>query len=407
MAFLRPSTSLRLLFPIAVAASLVSTSCDQRPSTRVLEVRLREMEKKLEVIEKRADSALLAAETSSQDLKNRVATAEQKGVEAVEQTSKMVTDAEARFQRIEQSLNNIIRTKEDSEAIAYLDPAMPGHRTLQTDHGTFLVRLETIERNALGGFNIELNVGNPMGLEIQEYRLKGDFGQPAPKLNPGEPYSDYSKRLDEWQQTLTPYDQTLVDIIQPDTWSRVVLPVNASSEEDLKLIRVAMVIQRARLSNQSGEAGAGEFSVINADSDGAGLVKTDYGPLLMTVTGMESEGTSTRVKVMVGNPFGFTINEGFMKGQFGPTPPKKMDTEAPNLYQKRLQIWSEQMEDFQTIFSGSIAPLRWSEASFTLPTVDQNAIKYLRIQLNITNITLPKRPASSGGLDTGGVGGGF
>ncbi|MCB1230960.1 MAG: hypothetical protein KDN19_11865 [Verrucomicrobiae bacterium] len=393
MAFLRPFFIFLRLCPAWVAGALLLSGCDQGPSTRVIDVRMRELEDKIKLLEKRTDSAMLAAETGSQDLINRIESAEQKGTEAVEQTSAMVTETESRFQRIEQSLTNVIRTKEESEAVAYLDPTSPGHRTLQTDHGTFLVRLEGFEKNPLGGFNVELNVGNPMGLEIQEYRLKGDFGQPAPKLNPGEAYSDFSKRLDEWQTSLTPFEQTLTDPILPNAWSRVILPLNAGSEDALKLIRVAMVIQRARLANQEGSEG--EFSVINADSDGAGLVKTDYGPLLMTVTGMEPEGTSTRVNVMVGNPFGFVINEGMLTGQFGPSPPRKMETEAPALYQKRLQIWSEQMEDFQTRFSGSIAPLRWSQASFTLPTTDQNSIKYLRIKLQVSNITLPKQSGST------------
>ncbi len=397
------SFSLSRLLP-ALVVLLASSGCEQKPSTRVLEVRMKELEDKLKLVEKRTDSAMLTAETASQDLVNRIEAAEQKGAEAVQQTAAMVTETEARFQRLEQSLTNVIRTKEESEAVAYLDPAQPGHRTLQTDHGTFLVRLESISPNALGGYDVELNVGNPMGLEIQEYRLKGDFGQPAPTLNPGEPYSEFSKRLDEWQKTLTPYDQTLTDVVMPDAWSRVVLPLKAGSQEELKLIRVAMVIKRARLANQEGTGG--EFSVINTDSDGAGLVKTDYGPLLMTVVGMEPEGASTRVRVMVGNPFGFIINEGILSGQFGPTPPRKMETEAPPLYQKRLQIWSEQMQDFQTRFIGTISPLRWSEASFTVPSNDQNAIKYLRIQMQISNITLPKQSSSSPGAGAG-VGSGF
>lgn len=357
----------------------------------MLERRIEELEDKLKVIEKRADTAILSTEVGSQDLKQRIEAAEQKSTEALNQTSTIVSDQEARFQRVEQSLTNVMRIKEESEAVAYLEPSAPGHRTLQTEHGTFLVRIESIERDIPGGgYRVELNIGNPVGLEVQEFRLKGDFGQLAPKLQPGEAYGDFSKRLDEWQKTMTPFDEGMIESLEPNAWTRVSLPLRAATtKESLQLIRVAMTVNRAKLANQEGE---GEFSVVNADSDGAGLVKTDYGPLLMTVIGMEPEGAATRVKLMVGNPFGFVINEARITGQFGPSPPRKMETEAVELYRKRLELWSEQMSPLETSFSGSIAPLRWSEASFLVPSADQSRIKYLRLKMQVTNLTLPKTP---------------
>ena len=49
------------------------------------------------------------------------------------------------------------------------------------------------------------------------------------------------------------------------------------------------------------------------------------------------------------------------------------------------------MKDFQTTLTGSIQPLSWSPASFLLPTSDVTQIKYLRLQLKVTNITLPRQ----------------
>ena len=315
--------------------AVILPSCERGPSGRVLEVRLEKLEAKLEAMEDDTETSLLTTETGTQDLKRRLEALEQGSKEALTQTSTLVSENETRFQRLEQNLNGVMRIKEDSEAVAYLDPKAPGHRTLKTNHGTFLVRLERIDRNPVGGFTAILNIGNSMGLEVQEYRLKGDFGDPPPQLQPGEAYGDYSKRLDEWQKSLTPFEVGVTDVIGPNAWSQVNLPLNAANEEDLQSIRLAMTIQRARLANQDGQ---GEFSVIKADSDGAGLVKTEYGPLLMTVSGTEPVGASTRVRVLVGNPFGFVINEGALNGQFGPTPPKKMESESTPLYQKRLQL---------------------------------------------------------------------
>lgn len=384
----RSLSSLLVLQAFLVIAVL--PGCRREPSPVVLESRIDQLEKKLADISERADAAMLASESGAQESKQRIEAAEQKSAEALGQTNTMVTEQNARFQRIEQSLNNVIRMKEESEAVAYLEPSSPGHRTLKTEHGTFLVRIEGIQQDIVaGGYRVELNIGNPMGLEVQEYRLKGDFGKPAPKLQPGEAYGDFSKRLDEWQKTMTPFEEGLLDPILPNAWSRVSILLKTPAQENLQLIRVAMVVSRAKLANQEGE---GEYSVVNADSDGAGLVKTEYGPLLMHVTGMDPEGAGTRVKVMVGNPFGFVINEAILTGQFGPAPPRRMETENVELFRKRLELWSSQMTDLKTTFTGSIAPLRWSEASFLVPSADKERIKYLRLKMQVTNITLPKTP---------------
>jgi hypothetical protein len=274
--------------------------------------------------------------------------------------------------------------------MAHLSPSIEGHQTLQTKHGTFLVRLEKLEKKVPGpGFIATLNIGNPLGLTIQEFVLKGEFGSPAPPLAPGEAYGDYSARLDAWQKTLTPFEENLAVSLKANAWTQVDLPLSAPNPGAVELIRVAMVIQRAHLDNQDG---VGEYSVINAASDAANLVQTDYGPFLVTVTGMHSEGSKTRIHLLVGNPYGFIVNNSRISGEFGPTPPKKMETESPTNHAQRLQHWAEQMAPFESTLAGTLAALRWSKASFTVPSTDQTKIKYIRSQIKVENITLP-RPA--------------
>ena len=65
MAFLRPFFIFLRLCPAWVAGALLLSGCDQGPSTRVIDVRMRELEDKIKLLEKRTDSAMLAAETGS------------------------------------------------------------------------------------------------------------------------------------------------------------------------------------------------------------------------------------------------------------------------------------------------------------------------------------------------------
>lgn len=179
---------------LPVALALFLGACNDGPSGRVLEHRIERLQAEIELQTKRADAALTAAEAATSQLKQRLEEAERKGQEALDQSSAMASGQDERFERLEKAISSALRMKEDSEGMAYLDTENPGHRTVQTEHGTFLVRLESIEPNPNGGgFLARLNFGNPAGLTIQEFILKGDFGQPPPPLKPGESYGEYAR----------------------------------------------------------------------------------------------------------------------------------------------------------------------------------------------------------------------
>jgi len=381
------------LFPLATVTLLsvvVLSSCERGTPKIVLESRIEELQQEVEMLKRKAEDSQDYTDAASTEFKDRLAATEQKSQEALDQAAAAINQQKTRFERLENSVSSVLRIKEESETMAYLSPDKEGHRTIQTGHGPFLVRLLGIERDPLQSrFVAKLSIGNPNGLLIQEFTLKGDFGSKAPELKPAEPYSEFSERLDAWQQTLTPFQEAFVVDLPSNAWTPVDLPLNASGEAALQLMRFTMVIRRAHL---EGEAGESEYSVINADSQGASLIKTDYGPFLARVDRMETEGSSTRIHLTIGNPFGFVVNEAFLKGEFGPAAPRKMDSEPTEMFRRRLEVWSRQMAPFEGMMSGSIAPLRWSQTSFSVPTNDRTLIKYIRCKMNVVNITLPKTP---------------
>lgn len=379
-----------LLAAGGLVAAGVLPSCDDGPNKAVLERRIDQLELEIEILKRKNEESADFTDATATDFKDRLAQAEQKSQEALQQAGTAITQQKARFERLEKSVSSVLRIKEQSESMAYLSPSKVGHRTLQTGHGPFLVRLEGLEREALNNrFLANLSVGNPNGLMIQEFTLKGEFGQPAPELKPGEAYSEYSERLDTWQKTLTPFEESFVKMLEPNSWTPVELPLNAPNLESLKMMRFTMIIRRAHLAGNSGEP---EYSVINTGGTGASLVKTDYGPFLVTVSRMETEGATTRVYLTIGNPFGFVVNEATLKGEFGPAPPRQMDSEPAEIFRRRLHTWSEQMAPFEANLSGAIAPFRWSDASVSIPTSDRSKVSYIRCQMNVVNITLPKAP---------------
>ncbi|MCP5551347.1 MAG: hypothetical protein H7A53_10705 [Akkermansiaceae bacterium] len=193
-------------------------------------------------------------------------------------------------------------------------------------------------------------------MTIQEFILKGDIWPATPPLKPGESYGEYSARLDEWQKTQTPFEESILTELEPNAWTSAVL-LPAPSKEALKLIRFAMIVRRAHLINQEGK---GEYSQIIAGGSGANLVKSDYGPFLFNVQRREGLGAPESTPWWAIPSVHFAVNESRLRGQFRPPCPKNGDRVSRFFFAERMRAWSEQMRDFEATITETIAPLSWA-----------------------------------------------
>ena len=172
--FLR-SFRFRLLVTGALLSAGLLTSCNDGPSKVVLERRIQKMQEEIDLLKRQSELLMDSADASSTDVKDRLAQTEQKSQEALQQAGTAITQQNARFERLENSVASVLRIKEQSESMAYFSPGKEGHRTLQTGHGPFLARLDGLERDAINNrFVARISVGNPNGLMVQEFTLKGD-----------------------------------------------------------------------------------------------------------------------------------------------------------------------------------------------------------------------------------------
>ncbi len=111
------------------------------------------------------------------ELSDRVEAAEAK----VGKSSSTV-NLEERFAVVDKEVSQLMRTQGSTDKMAYLRPHLNGHSPLPTDHGTFLVRIEGIDLDArAGGYQIHLNIGNPLALAVQKFTLRGDYGGGVPE----------------------------------------------------------------------------------------------------------------------------------------------------------------------------------------------------------------------------------
>lgn len=322
------------------------------------------------------------------ELKSRVIAAE--GQVGVGRSGKSLDE---RLQSLEDSFAEVVAMKSRDNEMVYLRPNLQGHAPLLTDHGTFLVRLEGMDLNLeSGGYTVHLNVGNPQAIAVQQFTLRGHHGGGTPDLPEDEEYSLRNQRIQAWQETLKPFEAHVATTLEPFSWTPFDIEIAADSRDELEMIRFAMVVENAQLNRQFAESesqGAGSFSHIDVESQAASVLKTEYGAFLVVVKGVrESDSGSTELQLEIGNPYGFTLNQCRLLGDYGPARPRRTDAADDEAYAESLAEWTSSLIPFESRISAKISNFRWSKASILIPA-EPESVKFLRCQMRIDDVSLP------------------
>lgn len=367
----------RLLTSLAaLSAAVVFSGCDKDLQERV----------------DRLEAELRAIRSDTRDqvtgLKERVIAAETKvGV------SGNGKSLDSRIDDLETSMGEALAMKPRQNEMVYLRPNLQGHAPLNTDHGTFLVRMEGIDLDIdTGGYKVHLNIGNPLAIAVNQFSLKGDFGGGTPELPEGQEYSLDNEIIRAWQETLKPFEYRVTKTLEPFSWTPFDIELKADSRTELEMIRFQMIIESARLNRQdigAGDSSGGSaFAHIRIDAKGASVLKTDYGAFLVTVKSAEQTDVGTKLHLEIGNPYGFTINQCRLLGDFGPEIPRREDSANAEEFAEAMQQWSAKLQPFESMISSKVANFRWNKASILIPGKVED-IKFLRCQLRVEDVTLP------------------
>ena len=379
----------------ACALALLTTACSDGDRVAELETQIAELK---QATQKRADETGLAIESMEsqrEQLMLRLEQAEAQGRTALEQSGNTIAEQDLRFERVERAMAALARRRERFESLAYLPIGYKNHVTLGTAHGTFLVRLDDVLPATGGqtGYIATLNIGNPMGLTVTEFSLRGHFGDDHPSPTPGESDEAFSIREEAWEKTLVPFQHLFVTPLEPGQWTQIELPLQAERLSDIKMLRFIMGIDRAYLENQSG---IGEIAVLSALSEGTAFAKTPYGMFLLTANGTTPEGSQTRLRISIGNPLLLVIKKVKLTGEYGPSPPKRQVGEDLPTFASRLDDWQKQLKPFEARVDTPILPGRWTDTSILMPTTIVNELGYIRFTFSPDAASFPgiERPGS-------------
>lgn len=366
------STHARLVLPVLLALSLSACDKDLQQQVDRLEAELRGV---------RSDTR-----ETVEELKARVIAAETRvGVPGTGKT------LDERIALLEGSFGEVLSMKSRDNEMVYLRANLQGHAPLLTDHGTFLVRMEGIDLNVeSGGYTVHLNIGNPQAIAIQQFTLRGDHGGGTPELPEDEAYNLRNEKIQAWQETLKPFEYRVAKVLEPFSWTPFDIEVMADTREELEMIRFSMVIENAQLNRQMTESGgsANQFAHIQLDSKSASVLKTEYGAFLIAIKGTEASDVGTKVHLEIGNPYGFTLNQSRLIGDYGAALPVRTDSASEEEYTEKMQVWSTSLQPFESMISSKISNFRWNKTTILIPGPVEN-VKFLRCQLRIEDVTLP------------------
>lgn len=367
--FLTPA---RLALPVLVSLSLSACDKDLQQQVDRLEAELRSI---------RSDTR-----ETVEELKGRVIAAESKvGVSGSGKT------LDERIALLEGSFGEILTMKSRDNEMVYLRANLQGHAPLLTDHGTFLVRMEGIDLNVeSGGYTVHLNIGNPQAIAIQQFTLRGDHGGGTPELPEDEDYNLRNEKIKAWQETLKPFEYRVAKVLEPFSWTPFDIEIMADTREELEMIRFSMVIENAQLNRQMAEGGgsANQFAHIQLDAKSASVLKTEYGAFLIAIKGTEASEVGTKVHLEIGNPYGFTLNQCRLIGDYGTALPARAESASEEEYTEKMQVWSTSLQPFESMISSKISNFRWNKTTILIPGPVEN-VKFLRCQLRVEDVTLP------------------
>ncbi|HRQ88697.1 MAG TPA: hypothetical protein PLA50_07855, partial [Bacteroidia bacterium] len=367
-----PRLLLRMVAPVAMA--LAMGGCDKDLVERVdrLEAELRGV---------RSDTR-----ETVDDLKGRVIAAENKvGVSSGGKT------LDQRIASLEGTFGEVLAMKSRENEMVYLRANLQGHAPLLTDHGTFLVRLGGIDLDLEGGFTVHLDIGNPQAIAVQQFTLRGDYGGGTPELPEGEDYDLRNEKLKAWQESLKPFEAHVSKTLEPFVWTSFDIGIPAASREELEMIRFSMIVENAQLVRQSGGGGGesgSQYAHIDVDSKAASVLKTEYGAFLVSVKSAEQTEVGTKLHLEIGNPYGFTLNQSRIVGDYGTARPKRADSVSEAEFSERMTAWSATLQPFESMISSKISNFRWSKATILVPGKVED-VKFLRCQLRVEDVTLP------------------
>lgn len=117
---------------------------------------------------------------------------------------------------------------------------------LHTDHGAIILAMQD-HRKVAGGHEMDVRLGNPLGMTVTRCTLQGRFGPEPPKPADYADFEKYRFSLSEWQLRLKPFEIDISGELLPFTWNAKTLKFRTEDPAELAYIECQLLIKNVSL----------------------------------------------------------------------------------------------------------------------------------------------------------------
>jgi len=135
------------------------------------------------------------------------------------------------------------------ENYAVIDPNGQGFAKIESNNGMFLASCKAAEPY-LDGHKLTLNIGNPYYMKYSGFTMKVRFGTRPPdylKEPTPEQTTQWQKKYNEWEKSLTYKELNFTDELLPGTWTKVEMILAPSKPDEVAYISVSMKTDQVSL----------------------------------------------------------------------------------------------------------------------------------------------------------------
>ncbi|MEO0446158.1 MAG: hypothetical protein AAF191_08790, partial [Verrucomicrobiota bacterium] len=258
------------------------------------------------LVAKEHKTQILELEQRISDLTQRLDDAEQTQGRYHEDILSQLRSTSSESERLDRAFDHLRDAVVSGQRATGFGITTQGVLPMQTKHGVFLLELTGYDKTA-DGYDLHLRLANGTPFRIYRFRLHGEFGRKSPDLSNLSNYSEQMKALDSWESTLGNFEQGLSQVMEPGSWSNLVLPIPAEKLTNLEFIRLWMGVDQLSVPATGNDP---QRVIIDATKPELAVFPSSYGTFYLKFAGSKAskDGESRVVTLRFGNPFGMTIN---------------------------------------------------------------------------------------------------
>jgi len=385
----RLSSFLRFLPRLWPVAFLVLGGCfdqsSKEPDPEILH-RLNQLQTEIDVLKTQQSGQTPILQDRLSDMQRRVEELEAAGGQNMEDYGGRLDVQDRKLTTFQQKLTLVSDAVQTGQPWSVINVGKTGHAVARTLYGSFLVELESHDKEA-AGYLLRMRIANPNGIRVHQFKISGEFGEPPPLEKDYPNAAAYQTEVDRWAPTLKPFEKEFLTELPAGEWTAFNVFVPANKLSELRFIRFRLDVQRVALEVKALEDAYTRFTL---DQTKLIYFHTEEGSFPTRVGEVHVSEKYTELDLVVGNPLGLSITKAKLTGFHGPKPPSRSESADSEEYARQLMIWNNALTPFEAEFTAPITAMKWNFTTVRFKTLKREDLAYIKCTMGVLQFSLPE-----------------